>query len=100
MIDVTTTEQRRQLEEQTDQDLYEALREHIGSTVLVRRRIIERVGTLEWLTFDRMDQTQDKIIRYKLGEQADHLNVKHQVKVKIDGVWKILSLGTSVNREL
>ena len=100
MIAMDTAAQELRLEEQTDQELYEALREHIGSTVLVRRKAIERVGLLEWLTFDREDQIEARMIHFQIGEHSDYLNTLHRVEVKLDGVWKVLSIGNEVNREL
>ena len=100
MIAVDTADRELKLEEQTDQELYEALREHIGSTVLVRRQRVERVGVLEWLNFQRNTQPGDVSIYYRIGEESDYLCILHRVEVKLDGVWKVLSIGSEVNREL
>jgi len=82
---------------ESNKELYEALREHIGKLVSVRRASIERSGVLQRLNYNR-----EKGRIYASFGQVDpfDLNRLHRIEVRLDGAWKILNLGHEDNEEL
>jgi len=86
---------------ETDKELYEALREHIGKLVLIRRAVIERAGVLQHLSYNREAETRYPRVSGSFGqEEAFTLNRLHRVEVRLDGAWKVLNPGHEDNLEL
>lgn len=82
---------------ETNKELYEALREHIGKLVLIRRAVIERSGILQRLVYSR----EGNWVYASFGqEEAFEVNRLHRVEVRLDGAWKVLNPGHEKNLEL
>ena len=82
---------------ETEKELVEALREHIGKLVLIRRRAMERSGILQRLSYDRAN----KIAYASFGqEETFEINHLHRFEVRLDGAWKVLNPGNEYNWEL
>ena len=97
MIDGARQDEALAVDPQNNRELYERLRDHIGAVMMIRRQAVERTGILAYVSYNR-DQ---KEIYFNLGKgETSELNTKHRVEVRLDGVWKVLCRGSSVNRKL
>lgn len=97
MIDVTTQEAVLARGPQTELELYELMVDHIGNTMRIRRRVIDRTGVLIRLSYNR----ELKAVYFSFGkDEMLDVNLKHHVEVKLDGVWKVICRGDDYNWEL
>ena len=97
MIDVTTQEAVLERGPQTETELYELMLDHIGNTMRIRRKSVERAGTLIRLSYGRETDT----VSFSFGKsEMLEVNILHRVEVKLDGIWKVLCKGNPKNWEL
>lgn len=97
MIDVTTQETVLARGPQTELELYELMLDHIGNTMRIRRKAVERAGVLIRLSYDR--EWAQTFFSFGKDEMLD-VNIRHRVEVRLDGVWKVLCKGDQPNWEL
>lgn len=98
MIDLTSADKARAANPKTEQELYERLRDYVGSVVLIRHEMIERVGILNRLNFVRLPY-HSIVYSFDSADRIE-LNLNQHVAVRIDSSWKVLNTGVDVNEEL
>lgn len=97
MIDVTTQEAVLARGPQNQRELYELMLDHIGSTMRIRRKAVERAGVLQRLSYGR--ELKQTYFSFGKDEMLE-VNTRHRVEVRLDGVWKVLCKGDRPNWEL
>jgi len=101
VIGVVESSQEPQESIANHRELHEILRDHIESTVLVRRRPVERVGVLARVDFDRNASVDFPVTLYFTVGEPFMVNGQHHIEVQRDGGrWKLLNPGIDDNREL
>lgn len=98
MIDVLGQKAVQDLGPQTEKELYELLRNYLGSTVLIRHKAIERAGQLVRVSYRR----EDEQIFYSVGgaDEREPVCLKQHIEVRLDGGWKTINRGSSTNEVL
>lgn len=88
MIDVATEVDRLEAGPQTQKELYELLRDQIGTMMLIRHRSIERAGALYRLSYNR---EYDDVYYSFGGDEMNALNIQQHIEIRLDGIWKTIS---------
>ena len=101
MISVAEESEKPLQNAATDIELYEKLRSYIGYTVLIRRAVVERVGILQRVGYNRDDYFEGDRPYFSLGkEEVWRFNRLHRIEILMDGVWKVLNPGSPINERL